>query len=145
MSTSRSYFEFRANCERGSDLRDANDAFRGDVCRALRGGQEASDELIRDLYDAESQWSQAAWCVRHDTIELLTGELLRRGGEVNIRHYLNCMWRGQDCYLSSLYMRLSTEERAVAVSEIAALVPSGGPEATRWQSVADNLAREPEA
>ena len=141
----RSHIEFRSNGERGSDLRDANEAFRGDVCQALRGGQAASDELIRDLYDAESQWSQAAWCARHETIALLAGELLRRGGEVNIRHYLKCMCRGQDCYLSSLFVQLSTEERAAAVSEIARLVSSGGPEATRWQSVADNLAREPEA
>jgi hypothetical protein len=141
----RGRIEFLSNGERGPALRDANDAFRGEVCRAARGGQAASDELIRDLYDAESQWSQAAWCVRHETIAFLAGELLRRGGPANVRHYLECMWRGQDCYLSSLCVRLSLEERAAAVAEITGLAAAGGPAATRWQAVADNLARVPES
>jgi hypothetical protein len=140
----RGRIEFRSNGELGPALRDANDAFRGDVCRAVRGGQAASDELVRDLYDAESQWSQAAWCVRHETVAFLAGELLRRGGPGNVRHYLECMWRGQDCYLSSLCVRLSAAERAAAVAEIAGLLAAAGPATTRWRAVADNLARVPE-
>ena len=140
----RGSIEFRSNGERGPALRDANDAFRGQVCRAVRDGQPTPDELIRDLYDAESQWSQAAWCVRHETVAYLASELLRRGGPANVRHYLECMWRGQDCYLSSLCVRLSPKERAAAVVEVRALVASGGPAATRWLSVADNLAHVPE-
>jgi hypothetical protein len=135
--------EFRSNGERGPALRDANDAFRSEVWRAVRDGQAASDELVRDLYDAESLWSQAAWCVRHEMIAFLAGELLRRGGPTNVRHYLECMWRGQDCYLSSLYVRLNPVERAAAVAEVRGLLASGDPAVTRWQAVADSLARRP--
>ena len=140
----RGRIEFRSNGERGPALQDANDVFRGQVCRAVRDGQSASDDLVRDLYDAESQWSQAAWCVRHETIAFLAGELLRRGGPENVRHYLECMWRGQDCYLSSLCVRLSREQRAAAVAEVTGLAASGGPAATRLQAVVDNLSRVPE-
>ena len=64
----RGRIEVHSNGGRGPALRDVNDGFRGELCRDVRAGQPVSDALIRDLFDAESQWSAAAWCVRHETM-----------------------------------------------------------------------------
>lgn len=137
----RTRIEFLSNGEVGPKLRDANASFRGEVCRALRGGQPASDELIRDLYDAESTWSAAAWCVRHEIVAFLASELLRRGGADNVRYYLECIWRGQDCYLSSLCVQISPEQRATALAKMAELIAASSKSVDRWRGVMEQLGR----
>jgi hypothetical protein len=145
-ATDRARIEFRSNGQLGPALRDDNSSFRGEVCLLLlRNREPASDQLIRDLYDAESQYSKAAWAVRHKIVAFLASELLRRGGTANVGHYLECIWRGQDCYFSSLCVQLSLEERTAALAEMNRLVAAAEePKKARWQGVVDNLARAPD-
>jgi hypothetical protein len=140
---------FASNGKLGPELRDANIQYRLAVCDRLRktGASAASDELIRELYDAETAWAKAAWCVHHDFVSFLAAELLTRGGGKNLRHYLQCIWfRGQDAYLSSLCITLSPEVRRQVVVEIDVLIKSEGQSAPPiWQSIRDILARNPAA
>jgi hypothetical protein len=139
---------FASNGKLGPELRDANIQHRLAVCDRLRktGASPASDELIRELYDAETAWAKAAWCVRHDTVSFLAAELLSRGGNKNLRHYLQCMFRGQDAYLSSLCIKLSPEVRSQVVVAMDTLIKSEGPSAPPiWQNIRDSLARDPAA
>ena len=109
-TTDRDRIVFASNGKLGAELRDANNQHRSALCDRLRktGASPASDELIRELYDAETAWAKAAWCVRHVTVSFLAAELLTRGGEKNLRHYLECcMFRGMDAYMSSLCVRLA--------------------------------------
>lgn len=138
---------FASNGELGPKLRDANIQHRLAVCDRLRktGASPASDELIRELYDAETAWAKAAWCVRHDTVSFLASELLTRDGEKNLRHYLECcMFRGMDAYMSSQCVTLSPEVRSKVVATLAALIDSEGASApSYWGNIRDNLARNP--
>jgi hypothetical protein len=140
---------FASNGSLGPDLRDANIEHRLAVCDKLRktGASPASDELIRELYDAETAWAKAAWCVRHDTVSFLAAELLTRNGERNLRHYLECcMFRGMDAYMSSLCVELSPEVRSKVVAGLAALIDSEGASApSHWANIRDNLAGNPAA
>jgi hypothetical protein len=118
---------FSSNGKLGAELRDSNIQHRLAVCDRLRktGASPASDELVRELYDAETAWANAAWCVRHDTVSFLAAELLTRDGEKNLRHYLECcMFRG--------------------VAALTALIDSEGASApSYWGNSRDNLARNP--
>jgi hypothetical protein len=126
----RDHIVFASNGKLGPELRDANIQHRLAVCDKLRktGASPASDELIRELYDAETAWAKAAWCVRHDTVSFLAAELLSRGGDKNLRHYLQCMFRCQ------------------VVVAMDTLIKSEGPSAPPiWQNIRDSLARDPAA
>jgi hypothetical protein len=136
---------FASNGKLGPELRDINIEHRLAVCDRLRktGASPASDDLIRELYDAETAWAKAAWCVRHDTVSFLAAELLTRGGKKNLHHYLQCMFRGQDAYLSSLCITLTPEVRSNVVAALDALIKSEGPSAPPlWGNIRDNLARD---
>ena len=122
-TTDRARIVFASNGKLGPELIDANIQHRLAVCDRLRKkvASPASDELIRDLYDAETAWAKAAWCVRHDIVSFLASELLTREGEKNLRHYLECcMFRGMDAYMSSMCVTLSPETRSKAVVALAA-------------------------
>ena len=140
---------FASNGKLGPELLDANIQHRLAVCDRLRKtiASPASDELIRELYDAETAWAKAAWCVRHDTVSFLASELLTREGERNLRHYLGCcMFRGMDAYMSSLCVTLSPEIRSKTVAALVAIIDSEGPSApSYWLNIRDNLARNPAA
>ena len=130
---------FRSNGKNGPDLLDENSGFRIQVFRALKDGLSASDTLIRDLYDAESQWSAAAWCVRHEITAFLAGELLRRGGAENVRHFLNCIRRGQDFYLSSLCFQITPSERAAAVTDMELVLATEPEKPVGWRGVIEGI------
>lgn len=145
----RNRIVFASNDKLGPELRDANIQHRLAVCDRLRklGASPASDELIRELYDAETAWAKAAWCVRHDTVSFLAAELLTRDGEKNLRHYLACcMFRGIDAYMSSLCVTLPPQVRSKLVAALTALIDSEGASApSYWGIIRDNLARDPAA
>jgi hypothetical protein len=110
----RSRIVFASNGEQGSKLRDENSKESGIV---------STDELIRELYDAETAWSKAAWAVRHQFVVFLASELLKRGGEDNVRCYLQCcVGRGQDAYFSSLCVTLTSAQREQAIVEIDSII-----------------------
>ncbi|MFM8328346.1 MAG: hypothetical protein ACKN9U_26090, partial [Pirellulaceae bacterium] len=95
------------------DLRD----FRNEIAKVLIPSPElASDELIRDLYDAETLYSMVSFGVHLEFVSFLAEQLLERGGEANVFQYLECVFRQQDAYFASLCVTLSpgARERAVA-------------------------------
>ncbi|MHC4404089.1 MAG: hypothetical protein ACYTG0_30915 [Planctomycetota bacterium] len=135
--------EFASNGEVGTELRDSNRAFRIDVGEnCMESPSRASDELIRDLYDAETSYSKAAFCVHHKLVAFLATQLLARGGESNIAHYLACVFRGQDAYLSSQCVVLTSKQQKDALSTIDTLVKSAGDDAPSYfERVRANIAR----
>jgi hypothetical protein len=122
--------EFASNGGVGTELRDSNLGFRIDVCeKCMENPSLACDELVRDLYDAETAYSKAAFCVHHKFVAFLATQLLARGGPSNIAHYLACVFRGQDAYLSSQCVELTPEQKKDALSAIDALITSAGDDA----------------
>ena len=81
----------------------------------------ASDELIRDLYDAETAYSKAAFAVWHQAVVFLATQLLTRGGESNIRCYINFAGRGHYAWMSSQCVTLSSEQQTKAIATLASL------------------------
>lgn len=110
---------FAGNGHVGSKLRDTNLEYRTEVLRFLTGDLNlAPDKLVRDLYDAETLHSKSAFSVRHDFVLMLAQELLSRGGEENVCHYLDCVFRAQDSYFSSQCAKLDDESARDAIKII---------------------------
>lgn len=130
---------FRRMPESGPDV---NALFRSQIVDRMRVAcpEGVSDPLIRDLYDAETAWSAAAFCVRGGFVTILAAELLSRGGEINLRHFLNCVCRGQDAYFSSVFVPLDPALRRKVVAELDAILASMAPRPAAWQGVRDQLA-----
>lgn len=139
----RQRIAFVSNGKLGADLRDDNRTFRSEIAKVLISSPEtASDELIRDLYDAETLYSNASFAVYHQFVSCLATQLLLRGGERNVSHYLSSVFRGQDAYMSSQCVTLSPEARNRAIDTIDRLIELAGPQApTYYSSVRENLAR----
>jgi hypothetical protein len=137
---------FASNGKVGSELRDDNRTFRTEIAEALiQSPETASDELVRDLYDAETAYSNASFAVYHQFVSCLATQLLERGGEKNIAHYLACVFRGQDAYLSSQCVTLTPNARVAAIATINHLIELAGVDAPpNYSRVRDNLARNPE-
>ena len=138
---------FASNGKVGSELRDDNRTLRTEIAKALiKSPETASNELIRDLYDAETSYSKASFAVHHQFVSCLATQLLVRGGEKNVSHYLACVFRGQDAFLSSQCVKLKPSARARAINTIDHLIELAGNDAPPYYSrVRDNLARTPES
>ena len=138
---------FASNGKVGSELRDDNRSLRAEIAKVLIPSPEtASDELIRDLYDAETSYSKASFAVYHQFVSCLATQLLERGGEKNVSHYLACVFRGHDAYLSSQCVKLTPSARARAIDTIDHLIELAGNDRPPYYSrVRDNLARTPES
>lgn len=138
---------FASNGKVGSELRDHNRILRTEIAKALiQSPETASDELIRDLYDAETSYSKASFAVYHQFVSCLATQLLERSGEKNVSHYLACVFRGQDAYLSSQCVKLTPSARAQTIAIIDHLMELAGESAPPYYSrVRDNLARTPES
>lgn len=130
--------EFRRIPESGPDI---NALFRSQVVDRLQvaSRDSISDLLIRDLYDAETAWSAAALCVRGGFVTFLAAELLSRGGEANLRHFLKYVYRGQDAYFSSVFVPLEPKIRLRVVAELDAILGSVDSRPAAWQGVRDQL------
>lgn len=131
--------EFRRVPDEGNDI---NALFRSQVVHRLRkvSRHSVSDLLIRDLYDAETAWSAAACGVRGELVTVLAANLLSRGGEINLRHFLKCVCRGQDAYFSSVFVPLDPAIRRKVVAELDAILASTDSRPAMWQGVRDQLA-----
>ncbi len=138
---------FASNGKVGSELRDDNRTFRTEIAKSLiQSPENANDDLIRDLYDAETSYSKASFGVYHQFVSCLATQLLERGGEKNITHYLACVFRGQDAYLSSQCVTLTKDARDCAIATIDTLIKrSNGDVPPYYQRIRDNLARTPES
>ncbi|MEI8212978.1 MAG: hypothetical protein WCI02_12580 [Planctomycetota bacterium] len=137
---------FASNGQVGSELRDDNRMFRTEIAKSLiQSPESANDDLIRDLYDAETAYSKASFGVHHQFVSCLASQLLERGGEINISHYyLACVFRGQDAYLSSQCVTLTKDARDRAIATIDTLIErSNGDVPPYYQRIRDNLARTP--
>ena len=67
----RDRIAFASNGKIGSELRDDNRTFRTEIAKSLIQSPEiANDDLIRDLYDAETSYSKAAFGVYHQFVSL---------------------------------------------------------------------------
>lgn len=116
---------FASNGEVGSKLVDANRDVRIAVCDAcVTDPSIASDELIRDLYDAETAYAQAVFGVRHKAVAFLATQLLARGGESNIRKFLACAPRCMDSWMSSQCVTLTAEQQSHVLSTLDAIAPT---------------------
>jgi hypothetical protein len=81
----RDRLAFASNGKVGSELRDENRTLRTEIAKSLiQSPETASDDLIRDLYDAETSYSKAAFGVYHQFVSCLATQLLERGGEINL-------------------------------------------------------------
>jgi hypothetical protein len=138
---------FASNGKVGSELRDDNRTFRTEIAKYLiQFPETANDDLIRDLYDAETSYSQAAFGVYHQFVSCLATQLLERGGERNISHYLACVFRGQDAYLSSQCVTLTQDARLRAIATVDGIIERAGTDAPQYYArIRDNLARTPES
>ena len=108
---------FASNGEVGARLVDRNAEFRRAVAKiVIESPTVASDQLIRDLYDAETLNSKASFGVYHQFVLTLAQELLTRGGDENHSCFLQCVMRAQDSYMSSQCVTLdkSAAESAIA-------------------------------
>ena len=106
----------------------------------------ASDQLIRDLYDCETAYSKAASAVYQESVSFLATELLLRGGKTNVPHYLACVFRGQDAYLSSRCVRLPHDRGRRAVATMDDLIDAAGEDVPPYYACArSNVAAAPEA
>lgn len=141
----RDRIAFACNGKVGSELHDENRAFRTEVAKSLiQSPETASDDLIRDLYDAETSYSKAAFGVYHQFMSCLATQLLERGGEKNISHYLACVFRGQDAYLLSQCVTLSPDARVRAIATVDGIIERAGTDAPPYYArIRDNLARTP--
>lgn len=134
---------FASNGKVGPELRDDNLAFRIEISKSLIPlPDSANDDLIRDLYDAETLYSKASFGVYHQFVACLAQQLLERGGERNIAHYLACVFRSQDAYFSSQCVKLtsSARDRAVAIID-EQMKRTDDPMPPYYQTIRDNLAR----
>jgi hypothetical protein len=138
---------FASNGKFGSELRDDNRMFRTEIAKSLiQCPKIANDDLIRDLYDAETSYSKDSFGVYHQFVSCLASQLLERGGEINISHYLACVFRGQDAYFSSQCVSLTKEARYRAIATIDFLIErSNGDVPLYYQGIRDNLAQTPES
>lgn len=143
----RDRLAFASNGKVGSELRDENRNFRTEIAKSLiQSPDTASDDLIRDLYDAETSYSKAAFGVYHQFVSCLATQLLERGGEKNISHYLACVFRGQDAYLSSQCVTLTPDARLRAIATVDGIIDRAGTDAPPYYArIRDNLARTPES
>ena len=143
----RHRIEFASNGKVGPELRDENRTFRTEIAKAfIRAPEITNDELIRDLYDAETSYSKAFFAVYHQFVSCLATQLLERGGEKNISHYLACVFRGQDAYFSSQCVELTPNARNTAIATIDHLIELAGVDAPPYYSrVRDNLDRDSES
>ena len=134
---------FASNGKFGTELRDDNRTFRTEIAKSLiQSPESANDDLIRDLYDAETSYSKASFGVNHQFVSCLASQLLERGGEINISHYLACVFRGQDAYLSSQCVILTKDARDRAIATINTMIErSNGDVPPYYQRIRDNLAR----
>lgn len=130
--------EFRRIPESGPDV---NAHFRSQIVSRIQVAcpEGVSELLIRDLYDAETAWSAAARCVRGGFVTILAAELLSRGGEINLRHFLKCSCRSQDAYFSSVFVPLEPAIRRKVAAEFDAILTSMDSRPASWQGVRDQL------
>lgn len=143
----RDRLAFASNGKVGSKLCDKNRTFRTEIAKSIiQSPETASDDLIRDLYDAETLYSKAAFGVYHQFLSFLATQLLERGGEENILHYLACVFRGQDAYLSSQCVTLTSDARLRAITTFDGVIERVGTDAPPYYArVRDNLASASES
>lgn len=140
----RSRIAFMSNGEVGSKLLDENAEHRQSVAKLIiESPTIASDQLIRDLYDAETQYSKASFAVYHQFVLTLAQELLTRGGDENLSCFLKCVMRAQDSYMSSQCVTLDQSDAESAVSYIDRQIDALGDDAPKYYSrVRANIERQ---
>ncbi|WP_171189607.1 hypothetical protein [Alienimonas chondri] len=139
----RSRIAFESNGLKGPELRDRNVHFRRHVIAAIiETPVIATDQLIRDLYDAETQYSQSSFSVHHPSVAALAQELLTRGGDENLSHYLRCVDRAFDSYMSSQCVTLNRRDAVAAIGYIDKKIAELGEDAPEHYSrVRGNIER----
>jgi hypothetical protein len=139
-----SHIAFASNGEVGSKLVDRNAENRRAIAKlVIQSPSLASDLLIRDLYDAETNYSKASFSVYHQLVLVLAQELLARGGEANWSCYLRCVMRAQDSYMSSQCVALEKPAAEAAVAYIDRMLAELGEAAPDYYGrVRGNLARQ---
>ena len=140
----RSRITFSSNGEVGSKLVDKNAEHRRSVGKLIiESPTIASDELIRDLYDAETQHSKASFGVYHQFVQTLAQELLTRGGVENLSCFLECVMRAQDSYMSSQCVTLDKLAAESAIAYIDEQIAEAGDDVPKYYSrVRANIERQ---
>ncbi|MEO0481502.1 MAG: hypothetical protein AAF196_18685 [Planctomycetota bacterium] len=99
---------FAWNGEHGENLRDPNLELRRQVVdRVLTEPNSASSELLRVLFEAETECAKEAWGVRRD-LHLLAGALLKAGGRSTVKTFLIGRSMSMDTYIECSQIRIDT-------------------------------------
>ena len=140
----RPQIRFESNGEVGSKLVDRNAEFRRSVGKiVIESPTLATDQLIRDLYDAETQHPKASFAVYHQFVMTLAQELLSRGGDDNYSCFLQCVMRAQDSYMSSQCVTLERPAAESAIAYIDQQIAETGDDAPKYYArVRGNIARQ---
>lgn len=100
---------FAWNGKHAHDLRDDNLELRRKILdRFSEAPDEFPIELVRDLFEAETEFAREVWAV-NPIVSNLAQALLERGAEKYVADWIKGLSRGMDAYCQSMQIELSVE------------------------------------
>ena len=116
---------FAWNGKHADEFSDENSKFRSEVLSYYE--KEPTDfplELVRDLFEAETEYAREVWGVK-PVVSKLSKDLLEIGREKYLKDWVKGIGRGMDAYIQALEIRLTEDVAKYLLSYCKENITSG--------------------